>query len=222
MIGAVLKLPQMFRKFCSFLTLVFPECLQHLHLALLLTPNPYHQVWIIVFPHVSHFYNHTFKIFPQLPRDGNLVFRRSRCVTLFLPCEFVLCVLSLDLCGWALIGFEIWDWVPVNSIRSQKKNGVTWGLLIFDPGPIDGCCRHCWWCPEQDCIVSLSIVDLLHSQSSQDLPFNQGMCPSTQGPGGWEGRAGRDDTLQRVRIWGGNIRGSDHISNKKVSLILIE
>ena len=39
-------------------------------------------------------------------------------------------------------------------------NGVTEGLLIFDPSLLMAVVITVGGCPEQDCIVSLSIVDL--------------------------------------------------------------
>lgn len=156
-----LKLPQRLTwRFVAALTLVFPEGVQHLHLALLLTPNPYHQGLNHQFSPMSPTCLVAAPYFHNCQRDGELSFQKIECRLCFALWICSLCVLSLDLCGWALIGFEIWDWVPVNSIRSQKKNGVTEGLLIFDPGLLMAVVITVGGCPEQDCIVSLSIVDL--------------------------------------------------------------
>lgn len=48
----------------------------------------------------------------------------------------------------------------MNSTGSQKKNGVTEGLLIFDPSPLMAVVITVGGCSEQECIVSPSIVDL--------------------------------------------------------------
>lgn len=48
----------------------------------------------------------------------------------------------------------------MNSIGSQKKNGVTEGRLIFDPSLLMAVVITVGGCSEQDCIVSPSIVDL--------------------------------------------------------------
>lgn len=43
----------------------------------------------------------------------------------------------------------------MNSTGSQKKNEVTEGLLIFDPGPLMGVVITAGGCSEQECIVSV-------------------------------------------------------------------
>lgn len=59
----------------------------------------------------------------------------------------------------------------MNSIGSQKKNEVTEGQLIFDPSPLKAVVITVGGCSEQECIVSLSIVDLPSQSSSQDVPL---------------------------------------------------
>lgn len=43
----------------------------------------------------------------------------------------------------------------MNSTGSQKKNEVTEGLLIFDPGPLMGVALAAGGCSEHECIVSI-------------------------------------------------------------------
>lgn len=47
----------------------------------------------------------------------------------------------------------------MNSTESRKKNGVTEGLMIFDPSPLMTFVITAGGCSEQERIVSLSIVD---------------------------------------------------------------
>lgn len=144
------------------LILVFPEGVQGFHLALLLIPNPQPQGLNHQFPPMSPTWLVAARWFHNHQRDGNLTFQKTEwrlCVALWI-CSFG--VLGLGLGGWPLIGFEeIWDWIPVNSIRSQKKNGVTEGLLIFDPSPLMAAVITVGGCSEQECIVSQSFVDSL-------------------------------------------------------------
>lgn len=58
----------------------------------------------------------------------------------------------------------------MNSTGTQKKNEVTEGLLIFDPGPLMAVVITVGGCSEQECIVPLSIVDF-HSPVLQDVPL---------------------------------------------------
>ena len=200
------KLPQMLTwRFVTALTQVFPE---GVHLALLLIPNPHHQGLNHQYSPLSPTCLVVSPCFHSCQRDSEPSFQKIECRLCFTLWICSLCFLSLDLRGWALIGFEIWDWVPVNSIRSQKKNGVTEGPLIFDPSPLMAAVITVGGCSEQDCIVSVycglaSTVSLCRISH-----FNQGMCPSTQGKG-WRRKAELASVaiLQRVRTWGGNIRG---------------
>lgn len=122
------------------LTLVLPKCVQNLHQSLLLILTP--KAWI------THFLQ-------SLSSSWQLhhVFTITKCRRLS---EDFVClmnlffgVLGLGLGGWALIRFQNWDWVPMDSTGSQKKNEVTEGLLIFDLGPLMAVVITVGGCSEQ-------------------------------------------------------------------------
>ena len=158
-------------RFVAALTLVFPEGVQRLHLAVPIIPNPHYQGLNHQFSPMSPTCLVAAPYFHNCQRDGELSFEKIECRLCF-ACKCVHFVSLAWTCVdglWLDLRFEIeFLWTPSGARKRMECQRDCWSLT-----------PAYWWLLSSLLVVALNKTALspcllwtcLHRQSLRDLPL---------------------------------------------------